>query len=83
MVTQSRVTKGTKNEKKIEPRIMVQRWAIERTSELASIEPRMATQWYEQRSNDEQSWEQMIMFRQNLGWHPDYGVKEGVYPKKT
>ena len=50
MVTQSRVTKGTKNEKKIEPRIMVQRWAIKRTNELASIEPRMATQWCETKS---------------------------------
>ena len=50
MVTQSRVAKGTKNEKKIEPRIMVQRWAIKRTNELASIEPRMGTQWCETKS---------------------------------
>ena len=55
---------------------MVQWWAIKRTNELAYIEPRMASQWcetkqtkneneynYEWHSKDEQSWEQMIMFR--------------------
>ena len=56
----------------------------------------MASQWcetkqtkneneynYEWHSKDEQSWEQMIMFRQNLGRHLDYGVKDEAYPKKT
>ena len=36
---------------------------------------------YEWCSNDEQSQEQMIMFRQNLGWHSDYGVKGDTLKK--
>ena len=34
-------------------------------------------------SIDEESWEQTIVFTQNLGWHQEYGVKDEGYPKQT
>ena len=38
---------------------------------------------HESHSNDEQYQEQLSMFRLNLGWHPDYEVKDEGYPKQT